>query len=215
MAGKIKQSDPAGLIRRDIMDRAREYRNTTVVANPTTRTNERINQILGRLESWHMVLRSDRVGPSTSANQRYLPKRYLFDTGLLRHLRETAVPPIGLTGGKPALRSLLGGVIENQVAVDLVRAQPRLTGWKRASAGNEIDFVVQASGSTTVPLECKAGLEADRRFLRGLRAYLDDHPVGMAVLVSLAPASTFDFDDGQRAVWLPAYATEQLAGWLG
>ncbi len=187
------------------------FKNTTVLPAPSTRTNERINQVLGRLESWHMVLRSDQMGPSSSGSHRYLPKRYLFDTGLLRHLRETAVPRIDLSEGRSDLRSLLGGVIENQVAVDLVRHDHGLVGWKRSSAGQEIDFVVRLAPSGIVPLECKAGLRPDRRQLRGLRAYLDDHPVHTAVLVSLAPAGSVDYADGKKSVWLPAYGTEQLA----
>jgi predicted AAA+ superfamily ATPase len=69
-------------------------KNTSVVPSPSSRTNERINQIFARLEGWHLIFRSDQRRSSAQASHNYLPKRYLFDTGVLRELREAAVPAI-------------------------------------------------------------------------------------------------------------------------
>ncbi len=54
----------------------------------------RINEVFDRLEGWHLILRSDQKGQGAEAGHAYLPKRYLFDSGVLRHLREVAVPSI-------------------------------------------------------------------------------------------------------------------------
>lgn len=186
------------------------FKNTSVVAGATTRVNERINAILARLEAWHLVLRAEQQGPAATAAPRHLPKRYLFDTGLLRHLREAAVPAIGLLDTTPGLRDVLGGVLENQLAVDLARGQQALVGWKQSSAGNEIDFVCRLPDGQQVPVECKATLRADGRHLRGLRAYLDRYPVEVGLLASCAPAQITRFDDGKRVAWRPLYCMERL-----
>ena len=84
-------------------------KNTSVVPAPGSRVNARINEVFARLESWHLILRSDQKGSSTHASRAYLPKRYLFDTGVLRELRESAVPAISAAHTiAPAARSWRG-----------------------------------------------------------------------------------------------------------
>ncbi|MCK5008154.1 MAG: hypothetical protein KAR73_12245 [Spirochaetales bacterium] len=98
-------------------------KNTAVIPSLTTTLNARINEIFTRLEGWHLIIRSEQGGPSPQGSYGYLPKRYLFDTGVLRHLRQSAVPSILVVGTiLAAARSPLGGVVENQVAVDLLRS---------------------------------------------------------------------------------------------
>ena len=72
--------------------------------------NARINQTFARLESWHLILRSDQKGPNPQASHGYLPKRYLFDTGILRELRESAVPALSaaLAVNRKHMRGLVG-----------------------------------------------------------------------------------------------------------
>ena len=97
-------------------------KNTSVVPVPGSRVNAKINEVFARLESWHLILRSDQKGSSALASHAYLPKRYLFDTGVLRELRESAVPAISAVHTiAPAARTPLGAVIENQTAIELAR----------------------------------------------------------------------------------------------
>jgi predicted AAA+ superfamily ATPase len=191
-------------------------KNTTVVPNPSTAVNEQINEVFARLEAWHLILKSNQRGPSPEGAHNYRPKRYLFDTGVLRHLRESAVPAISTLGNaSPAVRSLLGGVVENQTAIDIARHGLEVSGWKRSSSGNEIDFVVPSDTGEAVPVECKASLTINRRHLRGLSGYLDLYAQGKGTLVSLAPYVEIPSGDGRRIVNVPVYLLERLPALIG
>lgn len=184
-------------------------KNTAVVPSPTSTLNARINEIFARLEGWHLIIRSDQGGPSPQGSYGYLPKRYLFDTGILRHLRESAVPSVGvLSTISTAARTPLGGVLENQLAIDLMRLHGGVSGWKRSSAGTEIDFVLKgAEGS--VPIECKAALVVNKRHLKGLADYLGLYSLPRGYVVSFAPGAHIDIE--QRVIWnIPAYRAEAI-----
>jgi predicted AAA+ superfamily ATPase len=119
-------------------------KNSSVWPNPSTKINARIAEVFSRLEEWHLILRTDQRGPGLEAAHAYLPKRYLFDTGLLRYLRESAVPDIHILETVDSnVRKSLGGVLENQVAIDLARQGLVLNGWKKTPSGGEIDFIVK------------------------------------------------------------------------
>ena len=185
-------------------------KNTSVVPAPGSRVNAKINEVFARLESWHLILRSDQKGSSALASHAYLPKRYLFDTGVLRELRESAVPAISAVHTiAPAARTPLGAIIENQAAIELARGGQPLAGWKRSSAGSEIDFIVK-TGPAAVPVECKASLTVNLRHMRGLIAYLRAHGQRRGYIASLAPYAETSVD-GAQIVNLPAYLLERLA----
>ena len=184
-------------------------KNTAVVPSPSSRTNERINHVFARLEGWHLILRSDQRGSSAQASHNYLPKRYLFDTGVLRELREAAVPAISAVHTlSAAARTPLGAVIENQTAIELARSGRELSGWKRTPSGAEIDFIVKRDG-IAMPVECKAALSVNRKHMRGVVEYLRLHGLRAGCLVSLAPRSTTVID-GFEITNLPAYLLERL-----
>ncbi|MFM8716699.1 MAG: DUF4143 domain-containing protein, partial [Spartobacteria bacterium] len=185
-------------------------KNTSVWPNPSTRINARIADIFLRLEDWHLILRSDQRGMGMEASHDYLPKRYLFDTGLLRSLRESAVPPIHLLETVDALvRKSLGGVVENQVAVDFAGLGLPLAGWKKTPSGGEIDFIVK-TGAATIPVECKASLKCDRRHWQGILEYLEQFNQNLGVVVSLAPLAETQLPSGKKVLNLPAYLLEQF-----
>ena len=190
-------------------------KNTTVIPMPGTTINARINEVFARLEAWHLVLRSDQKGPSPGASHAYLPKRYLFDTGLLRHFRELGIPSINvLKTRSAAARGPLGGGLENQVAIDLARNGVPLCGWKRTPSGGEIDFVVSRNRQT-VPVECKASLSLDGRSFRGIADYLAEYDQPLGVIVSFAAYAITEFTPPRsrrirRIVTLPATLLERL-----
>ena len=165
--------------------------------------------MFARLESWHLILRSDQKGSSALASHAYLPKRYLFDTGVLRELRESAVPAISAVHTiAPAARTPLGAIIENQTAIELARGGRPLVGWKRSPAGSASDFIVK-TGQSAVPVECKASLTVNLRHMRGLVAYLGSHGQRRGYIASLAPYAETSVD-GVQIVNLPAYLLERL-----
>jgi uncharacterized protein len=185
-------------------------KNTTVVPSPGTAINSRINEIFARLEEWKLVLKSAQSGPSPEHSYGYLPKRYLFDTGILRHFRETAIPSIGLLGdARPEVRTIIGGIIENQVAIDLSRDNAELSGWKKTSSGMEIDFIIRTNGETA-PCECKAALKIKGQHLRGLADYMESFKVKRGFIVSGAHWGVMRVRAGE-IVNVPLYAAEGLA----
>ncbi len=185
-------------------------KNTTVLPSPSSRINARINQAFARLETWHLILLSDQKGPGIEASHNYLPKRYLFDTGVLRHLREVALPSIRILSTlAPLARQPLGGVIENQTAIELVRQGASLCGWKKTPSGGEIDFVVRR-GAETCPIECKASVTCDRKNIRGICEYLTMYGQRFGVVVSLAPNAIFTLPENLTVVNVPIYLLERL-----
>lgn len=178
---------------------------TSTVLQDTGRTARRTAEgVFARLEQWAVVLRSDQRGPSPESAHAYHPKRYLFDTGILRLLRESAVPRINvLETVDVSQRRPLGGILENQVAIAIHHRSRALSGWKRSSSGSEIDFVDSVDGVQT-PVECKAALDIKLTHLKGLRAYLEHYGLERGVVVSFAPYREFSVD-GRTIVNVPAY----------
>jgi hypothetical protein len=68
----------------------------------------------------------------------------MFDTGILRRLRESAWPSISVIRTlSSAARIPLGGALENQCAIDISRFNEKVFGWKKYSSGCEIDFIIK------------------------------------------------------------------------
>jgi uncharacterized protein len=98
------------------------------------------------------------------------PKLLLIDTGLLTHL--LAVDAARLHSD----RTLLGHVLENFVAVELLKQ----LGWTRrkcglfhfrTESGQEVDLVLEDASGRLVGIEVKAGATVERRDFRGLEAF--------------------------------------------
>jgi predicted AAA+ superfamily ATPase len=185
-------------------------KNSSVWPNPSTKINARIAEVFSRLEEWHLILRSDQRGPGPEAAHAYLPKRYLFDTGLLRYLRESAVPDIHILETVDSnVRKSLGGVLENQVAIDLARQGLLLNGWKKTPSGGEIDFIMKV-GNRTIPIECKSALKSDRRQYQGIMEYIGQYGGNLGVVASLAPYGEDQLASGAKILSLPVYLMERF-----
>ena len=182
---------------------------SSVASNATNKTIQEVKNIFTRLENWNMVLKSPQFGLSATAGHNYLPKRYLFDTGLLRCLRETAVPSIDVVETlDSASRTPLGSIIENQTAIDLVSMGFDLSGWKKSSSGMEIDFIIK-NRKALVPVECKAALRIHKTHLKGLLEYLGLYGLRVGVIVSLSPFEKIE--SGNRTIFnIPLYMSRFL-----
>ncbi len=172
--------------------------------------NQKVKVVFRRLEQWHLILNSEQLGPGPEASFGYHPKKYLFDTGLLRFLRETSVPSIQLSETLDSQqRRPLGGMIENQVAIALKQNRSTLSGWKQSSSGQEIDFVIKIDGET-IPIECKATLAFKTQHAKGIRTYLKKQGGSIGVVVCLSPFEMRKFDSGISIVVLPLYLLDRL-----
>ena len=131
--------------------------------------------------------------------------RFLVTGGLPAVVRAYA------TGEDHALvwRQIVADYEQDFIAIELARGGQPLAGWKRSSAGSEIDFIVK-TGPATVPVECKASLTVNLRHMRGLIAYLRAHGQRRGYIASLAPYAETSVD-GAQIVNLPAYLLERLA----
>jgi predicted AAA+ superfamily ATPase len=155
-------------------------------------------------------LRSGQRGPGPEAAHAYLPKRYLFDTGLLRYLRESAVPDIHILETVDSnVRKSLGGVLENQVAIDLARHGLLLNGWKKTPSGGEIDFIMKV-GNRTIPIECKSALKSDRRQYQGIMEYIGQYGANLGVVASFAPYGEDQLSSGAKVLSVPVYLMERF-----
>ncbi|GAH67841.1 unnamed protein product, partial [marine sediment metagenome] len=104
---------------------------------------------------------------------------------------------------------LLGGVLENQTAIELLRFQDQISGWKKTSSGTEIDFILKRI-DRCFPVACKASLTINKRHMRGVLDYLDIFSLKTGIIVSLAPQFVTKFVGGKRVINIPAYMLERL-----
>lgn len=184
-------------------------KNSTVMPSAGTAVNQRINEIFDRLEQWHLVLRFDQKGPSPEGSYDYHPKRYLFDTGLLKQMRESGFPTLSLLEKRPAdIRGPLGGLLDNQLAVEIARSGLEPAGWKKTPSGGEIDFILKWK-NRAFPLECKAALKLKGSHFRGILDYLDLYGMDTGFTVSGAPFKVIS-THGKKIVNIPFYASEAI-----
>lgn len=171
--------------------------------------NQKIVEAISQLEAWQMIRTVEQRGPAVE--QHFHPKRYLFDIGIARQLRESALPAISLlntTGVGP--RQSIGGVIESVVANSLLRTHRDLSGWKKASSGSEVDFVIKYNNHI-VPIECKAALNIKNSHTYGVQDFLRLHKERIGVIVGLAPFGVRELATDLQLVILPVYLMEYLS----
>jgi len=185
-------------------------KNSSVVSRIGSSMNAKINEVFARLESWHLFIRSEQKGPGPEGSHKYLPKRYMFDTGILRHFRDLSLPAINISDSlKVNTRAPLGGIIENQAAIEINRFGGCLSGWKKSSSGTEIDFVYR-HGLSVLPIECKSTLSLNMKHTKGLCDYMNIYSCDAGVIISLSPYEKIDLSQGGYIINCPAYMIERV-----
>ncbi|MBI1871703.1 MAG: ATP-binding protein [Chlamydiae bacterium] len=168
--------------------------------------NQEIIKALGQLENWKIIFRVDQRGSFPESH--FHPKRYLFDIGIAKELRESVVPPIHLLKTLNEVdRTSLGGLIENMVVNALVSQTPKLCGWKKSSSGSEVDLVLKRNDDI-IPIECKSSLTIKNSHLSGLRDFMSVFKVPKGFVVSLAPFEVRKLSAQQTLILLPLYLVE-------
>lgn len=170
-------------------------------------------KIVAQLIDWFLIHEVEVLG--TQATQRTSTKRYLYDTGVLRFVRNAPVPELSvLSTLNEALRVPLGGIAENAVLLALLSQQhgvlPVSTWRKSAKEPSEVDFVVQEK-SKSIPVEVKASLRITPRQCHNLVAYARIHDVPMGRFFSFAEPQKFGFLSPHFSVeCLPIYLAGEL-----
>ncbi len=183
------------------------FKNSFVASRLDGGKNREIIGSLSQLEAWKMIFKVEQKGPRVETQ--FHPKRYLFDLGIARQLRETATPVVRLLESEDSVgRTTLGGLVENVAAQVLINHSKELSGWKKASSGSEVDFVVPWQESV-IPIECKAALRVKNSHLGGLRDFMKRHRVPRGFLVSLAPFEIRPLSREEEIIVLPLYLMER------
>lgn len=131
---------------------------------------KKISGIFSRLETWRLIIKCQQLGLKPEKNK-YHPKRYLYDAGILSDLRLKGLSQIHLDDiSSAALRTPLGGLVENAMAISLRRQFEDDFFGIKMTTGSEIDFAVKHDG-VVHPVECKISLRFKQNFAFGIREY--------------------------------------------
>ncbi len=114
---------------------------------------KKIAGIFARLEKWKLIIKCEQLASVPEKNKHH-PKRYIYDIGVLSDLRLKGVQTLSLKDlSHPLLRTPLGGLIENFLALSLKNQFDEVFGLKLSTQA-EIDFGIKV-GSRVFPIECK------------------------------------------------------------
>ncbi len=164
-------------------------------------------KIIEQLKAWNLVLEVEQKG--LLSHQNFAPKRYLYDLGLLRLIRDTAIPSISVVNTiDEALRIPLGGIVENAVLLAFFARHQntvQITGWKKNNKESiEVDFIIKDATDEVLPIEVKAATKISPRHFSSLLSYMRMTKTTNARLVSFAPPEKFKLD-GITITNTPAY----------
>src|SRR3989339_1721672 len=127
----------------------------------------KVPSIYGRLEKWKLIIKCDQIGIRPEQNK-YHPKRYLYDVGVLCDLRLRGIETVGVRDlENEHLRAPLGGVIENALALSLRSQFDEEIFGIQLAGDSEIDFAVKVQDKI-YPVECKMSLRFKNNFLFGI-----------------------------------------------
>lgn len=187
---------------------AMPFKNSHVAALLDGGKNQKIIEAISQLEAWRMILGVEQR--STAPETHFHPKRYLFDIGIARQLRETALPAFSLLNAIDlGRRQSIGGVVENVVANSLAAKYRDLSGWKKSSGGSEIDFVIKKE-EWIIPVECKAALKIKDGHLHGVRDFLKIYGATIGVIIGLAPFEIRTLSEHKQIIIIPLYLIDYL-----
>ncbi len=175
-------------------------------------TKYQAKKILETMKAWHLIL---EVKPQSfnPLHSSFLPKRYLYDLGVVNLMRAQAVPTLSMLESlNPGLRSPLGGLFENAALLNMLNgksAKKSIYTWKKDGKSNiEVDFIFNLSNKK-IPIECKATLSLKSKHFANVLQYLRLSEQKTGIIISASPYDIFEFDGGIKVINIPIYlATE-------
>jgi len=170
---------------------------------------KKIAGIFARLEKWKLIIKCEQLGTSPESNK-YHPKRYIYDIGVLADLRLKGMQTLSLKDlSHPVLRTPLGGLIENHIALSLTNQFEDFFGI-RLSTQAEIDFAVKVNG-TIYPIECKIASKFKLNHMTSLVTYLSKHTTkGHGFFFYGGPPQPMT----KNSYILPYYLVDEMKRWL-
>lgn len=169
---------------------------------------KRIPDILAKLELWQLIIKVEQTGKAPE-QLNFPPKRYLYDSGMLNYLRFRGRPNFSLSEVDDMfLKTAMGGLVENAVAISL-RNQTRELAGVKPTKDSEIDFTVKF-GNAFIPVECKAARKFKLYHASSLVGYCKLFKLHHGILLSLdAPLDAER--NGIHIHSLPVYLADEIS----
>jgi predicted AAA+ superfamily ATPase len=133
-----------------------------------------VHRYLNLLETSYLLRRLSPYAVSRTKRVVKTPKLYMGDTGLAAFLAGI------LDVDSLRTSRLQGALLETAILCDLLAwkeaevPSPEVMYW-RTQSGDEVDFVVERGGKT-VPIEVKSTAHPRLEDIKGLQAFLSEHP---------------------------------------
>ena len=149
--------------------------NTAELSRVSAIRHNTVRRYLALFETLYLTRRVPAWSGSATKRLAKTPKLIFTDMGLMAHLLQLGPERLRAT------RTLLGPLVENFVAMELVKQ----LGWNRTRAGvfhlrshtgHEVDIVLEGPGGQLVGIEVKASSTISPGDLRGLEALRTDRP---------------------------------------
>ena len=173
-------------------------------------TKYRAKKVMEAMKGWHIVLEVEHYSLDPQRSN-FLPKRYLYDIGVVNRKRSLAVPSVSILETiNQMLRIPLGGLFENAVLLNLVKGESARYSagtWKKGGNNDiEVDFVMDLPGyNVKIPIECKAALKLKSKHYKNIIHYLKLTGQDFGVVVSAAPLETIAETDRITIMNIPVY----------
>ncbi len=169
-------------------------------------------EVISIMTNWLLIIEVRRQGLDPNKSD-YLPKRYVYDLGVLRHYQSRPFQNVSIKDAtQPELKTYLGGIFENAILIDLEKKYFRhgpITTWKKSSSTpHEVDFIIKKN-EQFIPLECKASQRISNRSFVNVKHYLEVSKQDTGYVISAAPYKIYDTKK-LKLINLPAYLVSRL-----
>ena len=201
---------------RNVLQAVSNYIGTPSKYTHIDTTKHHARRIIEAMKAWHLIL---EVTPQSlqPLHSRFLPKRYLYDLGVVNLMRAQAVPKLSLMDSlRPELRTPIGGIFENAALINILSgksARKSVYTWKKGNNTSiEVDFILNLNTSrmdVKLPVECKAATKLKKRHFSNLIQYLKLTDQSLGVMISAAPYEKFLLDDSMTITNIPIYMATQ------
>lgn len=169
---------------------------------------KKVSGILARLELWQLIIKVEQTGKAPEQFN-FPPKRYLFDIGMLNYLRFRGRPNFNISEIDDVfLKTAMGGVVENAVAITLKDQARELVGIK-LTKNSEIDFAVK-NQDIFVPVECKSSKKFKLPHAGALASYCRTFKLKHGVILNLDMPLDVEKDD-VIIHSLPVYLADEIS----